>query len=161
MLAMGVAAIPILLALIDLYFVILGYWWTISNCKLAARAASQGPPNMLLKDSATNRAKNVLSSNVGTSGATVHIVSCDVTEKVKGLPDSIIGGPVAGTVTVNIQVEVVPPFMLKLTVPGQKFVVDSSQTCPYTWILQPTPPDAPKSNYVTTEREPSNYVRSK
>ena len=156
-------AIPVLLALIDLYFVILGYWWTISYCKLAARAASQGPPNILLKDSATKRARNVLSENVGTSGATVHIVSCDVAEKISALPDAIIGGPVNGSVTVTVQVEVIPPFMLKLTVPGQKFVVDSTQTCPYTWILQPTPPDdnKPKSNYATTERGPSNYVRSK
>jgi hypothetical protein len=136
---MGVIIVPIFLALIDLYFVIVGYWWTMGHCREAARAAAQGPPNAVLRDGPKQRAMQYLNVSSSDSNTTIHLTSCSVTEKIVSLPDPTYGGAVNGTVTVSVQVEVVPPFLLKMGVPGQKFVVNTNQSSPFTWVQPPKP----------------------
>ncbi len=130
-----VMVIPIFLACIDLYFVVMGYWWTMSNCRLAARAAAQGPPNAVLRDSPRQRTLEFLNSCGGIDTSMIHLVSCDVIDSLTSIPDSTYGGAVNGTVSVDMTVDVTPPFLLKLVAPGQKFTINASQTCPYTWVL--------------------------
>jgi hypothetical protein len=148
MIAMAVVIVPLFLALIDVYFVIMGYWWTVSHCRAAARAAAQGPPNAIAHDEPKRRALEYLNVSGADGNSTLHLTSCEVTDSLRSVSDPTTGGAVSGSVTVNVQVEVVPPFLLKLGVPGQKFVVNASQTSPYTNVQRANPdpqdPNAPK-----------------
>jgi hypothetical protein len=134
-----VVIIPIFLACIDLYFVIMGYWWTTATCRMAARAAAQGPPSIVLRESPQKRANNFLESNANIDKKIIHVITCTATDTVKTLPDPEFGGAVTGTVSVHLVVDVTPPFLLRFTVPSQKFTVDSTQTCPYTWVMNGKP----------------------
>jgi len=139
MIAMAVVIVPLFLALIDLYFVILGYWWTVSHCRAAARAAAQGPPTALAQDEPKRRALEYMNVSGADGSPTLKLTSCEVTDSLRSVPDPTTGGAVSGTVTVNVTVEVVPPFLLKMGVPGQKFVVNASQSSPYTYVLRAKP----------------------
>src|SRR5271163_1996838 len=130
-----VIVIPIFLICIDLYFVIMGYWWTMSSCRMAARAAAQGPPNAVLRDSPKQRALEFLNSSGDVDKSMIHLVGCDVIDSVQSMPDPTYGGAVNGTVSVDITVDVTPPFLLKMVAPGQKFTICASQSCPYTWVM--------------------------
>jgi hypothetical protein len=146
MIAMAIVIVPLFLALIDLYFVILGYWWTVSHCRAAARAAAQGPPNALARDEPLRRALLYMNVSGADGNSTLRLTDCNVTDSLRSIPDLTTGGAVSGTVTVNVTVEVIPPFLLKMGVPGQKFVVNSSQSSPYTYVLRAKPeqPDTTK-----------------
>jgi hypothetical protein len=126
--------IPIFLALIDLYVLVFGYWWCISNCRLAARTAAQGPPAVIMREAPTQRAVAFLMASTAGTGNTIHLVSSEVTESIKSLPDPVYGGAVNGTVTVDIVVDVIPPFLVKSFLPAHKYTIDVSETCPYTWV---------------------------
>jgi hypothetical protein len=139
MVAAAALLVPIFLALIDLYFLIMGYWWTISHCRAAARAAAQGPPNVLAREEPRRRAMEYLNVSGADGSPTLKLIECEVTEQVRSVADPTTGGAVNGTVTVEIQVEVTPPFLLKLGVPGQKFIVNASQTSPYTYVQRAKP----------------------
>jgi hypothetical protein len=139
MIAMSVVIVPLFLALIDLYFVIMGYWWTVSHCRAAARAAAQGPPNAIARDEPKRRALEYLNVSGADGNSTLKLTSCEVTDSLRSIADPTTGGAVSGTVTVNVIVEVVPPFLLKLGVPGQKFVVNATQSSPYTYVQRAKP----------------------
>jgi len=139
MVSVSVLIVPLFLALIDLYFVIMGYWWTVAHCRAAARAAAQGPPNALSQGEPKRRALEYLNVSGADGNSTLHLTDCQVTDSLRSVPDLTAGGAVSGTVTVNVTVEVVPPFLLKLGVPGQKFVVNTTQASPYTYVVQAKP----------------------
>lgn len=136
LMGMGVVAVPILLTLIDLYFLIIGYWWTMNHCQLAARAAAQGSPSAVILNGPKNRAAQYLNVSGADSNSTIQLTDYSVEENIVSLPDPATGGAVNGTVTVLVEAEVTPPFLLKMAVPGQKFVVRTSQTCQFT-CMQP------------------------
>jgi hypothetical protein len=138
-----IIVIPAFLCLIDLYFVIMGYWWSTSACTLAARAAAQGPPNALIRKGPEMRAKQALEGSAPDPNSPIHLVDYTVSETVKRLPDSVVGGAVSGSVTVDINTVITPPFVLRFAVPQQKFAVHASHTCPYTYVRRPAPPADP------------------
>ncbi len=133
MLCAMVLFIPAFLCLIDLYFIIMGYWWSTSACTSAARAASQGPPNALIRKAPELRVKQALDGSSRDPNSPIHLVDWKVSESIKRLPDASVGGAVTGSVTVDIDTEVTPPFVLKFALPQQKFAVHATHTCPYTY----------------------------
>jgi hypothetical protein len=134
--------IPAFLLLIDLYFLIMGYWWTASLCNTAARTASQGPPNALMPKSADIRVKEVLNSGTESTNTTARIVNYEVTERITRLPLPRFGGAVSGCVTVDVDSAVSPPFCLKYLLPDRRIILHMSKSCPYTYVLPAIARDA-------------------
>ncbi len=136
--------VPLLLLLIDGYFILLGYWLCTSNCRLAARAAAQGPPSAIERGAPQQRALASLHTSFAQAGKMIQLASINVSESIKSLPDRVGGGPVNGTVSVDVTLDVAPPFLLKIFSPEHKFTIHASNTCPYTWttpaIISPTLP---------------------
>jgi len=128
--------VPVFFCLIDLYFLVMGYWYSASDCRQAARAASQGPPSAVVAGEPENRALRVLNTDIAENNPTIHLDQYTVTESITSLPDPTVGGAVIGTVTVAITVSITPPFILKYVLSDNKFINNISETCPYTWVQQ-------------------------
>ena len=139
--------VPLILLAIDMVTVYTGYSLNSRICRDAARAASSGPPNALSAGSAKQRADGVIRDVYNEATVkkynvlgTVHLhPDCVVTEQMAApIPDSSLGGPIDGQVTVETTVDVIPPFLIKQFVGPNGFTLTARQTFPYTYIVPST-----------------------
>jgi hypothetical protein len=136
--------VPLILLAIDLVTVYSGYSLNNRMCRDAARAASSGPPNALNAGSPKQRADGVIREvynaatvkNYNVLGTVHPHPDCVVTEQLTGpIPDTSLGGPVDGQVTVETTVDVVPPFLIKEFVGPKGISLTTRETFPYTYIV--------------------------
>jgi Flp pilus assembly protein TadG len=139
--------VPLILLAIDLVTVYSGYSLNSRVCRDAARAASSGPPNALAAGSPKQRADGVIRDVYNEVTVkkynvlgTVHLhPDCVVTDQLTApIPDSSLGGPIDGQVTVETTVDVIPPFLIKEFVGPKGISLTASQTFPYTYIVPST-----------------------
>jgi hypothetical protein len=141
-----IVIIPAFLLLIDLYFLIMGYWFTASLCTTASRAAAQGPPNAMLTKSADIRVRQVIEDGFKSNNSTVHLDNYEVTEHITRLPTATSGGAVSGCVTVDLDASLRPPFCLKFVLPQNQISLHITHTSPYTYVQPALAKDGPPAN---------------
>lgn len=137
--------IPIILLLADCAVVAIGVATNDSACRDAARAASSGPPGLLLPgtdravasgQSPYKRAKALI-NDVYSAGGLVKISdTLHIKETVKGpLPEAPQGGPIIGEVTVETTATVTPPFLIRAVVHSGALEFKNTQKYPYTYVM--------------------------
>lgn len=139
--------IPLILLAIDLVTLYNGYSLNNRICRDAARAASSGPPNALSAGSPKQRADGVIRDVYNEATVKKYNVlgtvrlhpDCVVTEQLTApIPDTSLGGPIDGQVTVDTTVDVIPPFLIKGFVGPNGISLTARQTFPYTYIVPST-----------------------
>ncbi len=139
--------IPILLALMDCAFLVVGAAAADNLCRDAARAAASGPPGLLTAGERTvsnagepvKRAKTVM-NRIYNLGIPVKVRESElkVIEKLENpIPPNDLGGSINGTVVVSSTVDVYPPFIIGV-VTHQSIAMRSRHGFPFTYVLPTT-----------------------
>jgi hypothetical protein len=127
-----IVIIPIILCLFDIAILITTAVMSDSLCRNAARIASSGEPSDVHSrvQAALDQAKvqNPIVSNLRLAAG------YPVNDNNVSLVQTGVTGPVNGTVTVKIAVDVHPPFLISHVLPNQVITMNAQQTFPYTFI---------------------------
>jgi hypothetical protein len=140
-LVVGIAIlVPILLYSIDFATIFVAGIINDNSCNAAVRAAAAGPPSNYSGKLDTPKARaSAMLATMAQRAKTIIRVSEFVRAREIELPpypDSQLGGPVRGTVTIKTRCDVYPPFLLPLVT--SHVVLYSTQTFPWTWMEPPS-----------------------
>lgn len=141
--------VPIILLLADCAIISIGVATNDAACRDAARAASSGPPGLMLSganrtvaagQAPYKRAQSVI-KDVYNVGGLVKIESAVSIKEtvVDPLPEAPRGGPIRGEVSVETTAQVAPPFLVGAIVGHGTIEFKNTQKYPYTYIVPATP----------------------
>jgi hypothetical protein len=134
-----VLIVPILLAGIDLLTIFCCSIANFSLCKEAARAASQGPPDCVVKNGPQDRAARCIAQAKLPNSIVIIHPDVEVHENLQSQPTDIAvyGGQVRGTVSVKTIADVTPMFVVPLVLGKRVIQLTAEQTYPYSWTVEP------------------------
>lgn len=143
-------SIPILLTLFDAAIILIAVATNDAACRDAARAAASGPPGMMVEcvnrlvgasDAPSKRATMILKKVYAPGGCLKISDEIQVHETVKSpVPSAGTGGgAVMGEVTVAINADVYPPFIVGHLVGEMPIKLQKEETYAYTYVLPPSP----------------------
>lgn len=136
--------VPIILLLIDCAIIMIGVSTNEALCRDAARAASSGPPGILVSGNHAvstgglpyKRALAVVKDIYKLGGMVKVKETLQVKEDLREpLPQNPQGGPVIGQVTVETTVDVSPPFLIRIFVENGIYEFKNTQSYPYTYVM--------------------------
>lgn len=139
--------VPIILLLADCAVLVIGVAQNDTACRDAARAASSGPPGIMVagtRDVSSGqppyrRAKSVIKDVYSLGGLIKISETMNIKETVRSpLPEAPHGGPILGEVSVQTTAEVSPPFLIGAIVHSGSIQFKNMQKFPYTYVMPST-----------------------
>ncbi len=148
-----IAAVPILLSVIDLGIIAMGASANDSVCREAANAAASGPPSSTVAPSTNQLSAGQSGFDLAVSVINVHqptnlpakvTDTPQVTETLEDVPPPDQGGAVDGEISVTTTVVITPPFLVGAYFGKSGIKLTSAHVVPFTYVVPKVVP--PETN---------------